>query len=61
MTETDTSRPLDEQYDTQMEVERDPCGAFMAIQTLLARAEKAEAERDIARRAFAEALKESTK
>lgn len=43
---TETTRPLDEQYDTQMEVERDPCGAWMAIQSLAARLEKAEAERD---------------
>lgn len=30
------ARPLDEQYDTQMEVSRDPCGAWMAIQSLAA-------------------------
>ena len=29
-------RHLDEQYDTQMEVERDPCGAWQAIETLAA-------------------------
>lgn len=28
------NRPLDEQYDTQKEVELDPCGAHEAIQTL---------------------------
>jgi len=27
-------RRLDEYYDTQMEVTRDPCGAFMAIETM---------------------------
>lgn len=43
---TQADAPLDEQFDTQMEVERDPCGAFMAIQALTARAEAAEAERD---------------
>jgi hypothetical protein len=30
------ARPLDEKYDTQMEVERDPCGAWMAIHSLVA-------------------------
>ena len=43
--------PLDEQFDTQMEVERNPCGAWQAIQTLSAqlsealdRADRAEAK-----------------
>jgi hypothetical protein len=57
---TEASRPLDEQYDTQMEVERDPCGAYMAIQSLTARAEEAEAERDSAYvRGKAEGIREA--
>ena len=35
---------LDEEFDTQMEVERDPCGAWQAIQTLSAALDAAEAE-----------------
>lgn len=34
------ARPLDEQYDTQMEVERDPCGAWQAIQSLAAESDR---------------------
>lgn len=29
-----TARPLDEEFDTMMEVERNPCGAWQAIQSL---------------------------
>jgi hypothetical protein len=44
MSEKMPSRPLDEQFDTQMEVERNPCGAWQAIQTLADRIEALEAQ-----------------
>lgn len=34
-----TLRPFDEQYDTQSEVEQDPCGAWFAIQMLAQQSE----------------------
>lgn len=37
-------QPLDEVYDTMMVVQMDPCGAWMAIQTLAASLERAEKE-----------------
>lgn len=54
MTEIDTSR------DRIEHLRSIDCADYLHM-ALLARAEKAEAERDTARRAFAEALKESTK
>jgi len=30
----DDKRPLDEEFDTQLDVQRDPCGAWMAIQSM---------------------------
>lgn len=53
MTNIDTSaeaRPLDEVYDTMMEVQRNPTGAFDAIQSLSADLEAMRAERDAAKR-----------
>ena len=46
---TDTSpeaveRPLDEVYDTQRDVEQDPCGAWQAIQALSAERDALKAE-----------------
>jgi hypothetical protein len=38
--------PLDEVFDTQLEVERNPCGAWEAIQTLAAQLAEAKRERD---------------
>jgi hypothetical protein len=37
-------RPLDEVFDTQREVERNPCGAWQAIQSQADRIEKLEAK-----------------
>jgi hypothetical protein len=37
-------RPLDEQFDTMMEVQRNPCGAWQAIQTLTEQLEAARAD-----------------
>lgn len=45
-TSTKAAERLDEEFDTQIEVERNPCGAWMAIQTLSARVAELEAERD---------------
>lgn len=38
-------RPPDEEFDTQMEVERNPCGAWMAIQAQADRIEELEREK----------------
>jgi chromosome segregation ATPase len=46
MKEAAMEAPLDEVFDTQREVERNPCGAWQAIQTLAARL--AEVERELA-------------
>jgi hypothetical protein len=50
--------PLDEQFDTQMEVERDPCGAWQAIQTLSAQLQEALDRADRAEKLQEEALAE---
>jgi len=50
---TPEARPLDEQYDTQMDVERNPCGAWQAIQTLAAENAALRTENDRLRGALA--------
>jgi hypothetical protein len=40
------ARPLDEVFDTMMEVEQDPCGAWQAIQSQAVRIEELTAERE---------------
>jgi len=48
MTDDLVKRPLDEEFDTMMEVQRNPHGAWEAIQTQAARIEALERERDAA-------------
>lgn len=48
-------RPLDEEFDTMMEVQRNPCGAWQAIQTLTEQLEAARADAKEAE-AYAEEL-----
>lgn len=50
-------RPIDEQFNTQMDVEQDPCGAHAAIHHMQAEIARLTDERDAAIKAMCEAAK----
>lgn len=58
---TAVERSLDERYDTQMEVERDPYGAWMAIQSLAARVDALMRERTSMKKTHRASLDRLTK
>ena len=60
MTDDLVKRPLDEEFDTMMEVQRNPCGAWQAIQTLTEQLEAARADAKEAE-AYAEGLERDLK